>query len=130
MKMIKMTTAVLVATALFFTASLPCFAADNALKEIFEDGIYGGLTGTLVGAAILALTHKPGNHLDYLAYGAAVGVIGGVSYGVAKSAKALAEVEDGKVKFAFPTIMPDFPDASVRGKNPVVVTAELIRGKF
>ncbi|KAF0218542.1 MAG: hypothetical protein FD174_2842 [Geobacteraceae bacterium] len=120
-----------VLAALFLTCwNAPCFAADSAFKEIFEDALYGGLTGTLVGAAILAFTHKPGDHLDYLAYGAATGVFAGVTYGVVKTGKALAEVDHGKVKFAMPTIMPDFPDDSVRGKKPLVITAELIRGKF
>lgn len=130
MTFFKKFTAAVVAASLFLTISSPSFAADSALKEIFEDGLYGGLTGTLVGAALLAFTHKPGDHLDYLGVGAAIGAMGGVTYGVVKSTRALAEVEDGKVKFAIPTILPDFPDDSVRGKNPVVVTAELIRGKF
>ncbi len=130
MNILRRTSAVILAAIFIASWNAPCFAADSAFKEIFEDGFYGGLTGTLVGAAILAFTHKPGNHLDYLAYGAATGVFAGVTYGVVKSGKALAEVDNGKVKFAMPTIMPDFPDDSVRGKNPLVITTELIRGKF
>ncbi|SNB45681.1 hypothetical protein [Geobacter sp. DSM 9736] len=130
MKLFKSITTLFIAVALISVTITPCRAADSALKEMFEDGIYGALTGALLGAAALAFTHKPGKHLDYIAVGGAVGAIGGVAYGVVKSTRALAEVEDGKVKFALPTIMPDFPDDSVRGKNPVVITAELIRGKF
>lgn len=130
MKLFRKFTAVIVAASLFVAVSTPSFAADSALKEIFEDGLYGGLTGTLVGAALLAFAHKPGDHLDYLGVGAAIGALGGVTYGVVKSTRALAEVEDGKVKFAIPTIIPDFPDNSTRGKNSVVVTAELLRGTF
>ncbi len=130
MTFFKKFTSAIVAAALLVAVSTPSFAADSALKEIFEDGFYGGLTGTLVGAALLAFTSKPGDHLDYLGVGAAIGAIGGVTYGVVKSTRALAEVENGKVKFAIPTIIPDFPDDSARGKNPVVVTAELLRGTF
>lgn len=119
-------------SALFLSIwSAPCFAADSDLKEIFQDAIYGGLTGTVVGGAILAFTHKPGEHLDYLGYGAAAGVLAGAAYGVAKTAnRALAEVENGKVRFAFPAIIPDFQESSAKGKNPVVIVAELVRGKF
>lgn len=107
----------------------PCFA-ESEFKEVFQDGFYGGLTGVLVGAAMLAFTHKPGNHLDYMGYGGAAGVLVGVTYGVVKSTKALAEVENGKVRFAMPTIMPDIKDPNSRGETAVIVMAELVRGSF
>ena len=74
MTFFKKFTSAIVAASLFIAISTPSFAADSALKEIFEDGFYGGLTGTLVGAALLAFTSKPGDHLDYLGVGAAIGV--------------------------------------------------------
>jgi len=107
----------------------PCFA-ESEIKEVFQDGLYGGLTGVLVGAAMLAFTHKPGNHLDYMGYGGAAGVMLGVTYGVVKSTRALAEVENGKVRFALPTIMPDIKDPNSRGETAVIVMAEVVRGRF
>ena len=130
MNILRRTSAVILAAIFITSWNAPCFAADSAFKEIFEDGFYGGLTGTLVGAAILAFTHKPGDHLDYLAYGAATGVFAGVTYGVVRSGKALAEVDNGKVKFAMPTIIPDIQDTNAKGQTPIIVMAELFRGKF
>jgi hypothetical protein len=120
----------LFAASLLAVWSSPACAADNAFKEVFEDGLYGGLAGALVGAALLAFTKKPGDHLDYVYYGGAGGVLVGAAYGLAKGARSLAEVENGTVKFALPTIMPDFQEASVRGGQIVAFKAELIRGKF
>ncbi len=120
----------LLAASLFSVWSYPACAAENAFKEIFTDGLYGGLAGALVGGALLAFTHKPGDHLDYVYYGAAGGVLAGSAYGLVKSAKSLAEVENGSVKFAMPTIMPDIQEASVRGGQTLTFKAELLRGKF
>lgn len=113
-----------------FNWCTPCMAAENAVQEIFQDGFYGGLTGTLVGAALLAFTDKPGDHLDYLGYGAAIGTLAGVSFGVVQASRAFAEVENGKVKFAFPTIIPDVGETNSKGETPVVVMAQLLRGTF
>ncbi len=107
----------------------PCFA-ESEIKEVFQDGLYGGLTGVLVGAAVLAFAHRPGDHLDYMGYGGATGVLVGVTYGVVKSSKALAEVENGKVRFALPTIMPDIKDPNSRGETAIIVMAEVVRGRF
>ena len=115
---------------LLSSMSVSCFAADNAFKEIFEDAFYGGLAGTLVGGALLAFTHKPADHLDRLTYGAAAGVLVGATYGIVKSTKSLAEIDHGKVKFAMPTIIPDIQDTNAKGQTPIIVMAELFRGKF
>ena len=107
--------------------TVPCRAAENAFKEVFTDSLYGGLSGTLVGAAVLAFAKKPGDHLDYMAYGAATGVLVGAAYGVGK---AMVEMEHGKVTWSMPTVIPDFGDTNSRGQTPVTVVAKLLRGKF
>ncbi len=118
----------MVFAALFsFCWSVPCHAAESAFKEIFTDSLYGGLTGTLVGGAIMAFAKKPTDHLDYLGYGAAVGVLTGAAYGIGK---AMVELERGKVSFSIPTIIPDFGETNSKGQAPLTVTANLIRGKF
>lgn len=108
----------------------PCFASDNAFKDLFENSLYGGLAGGLVGAALLAFTKRPGNHLDYMIYGAAGGVLVGAAYGLTKSAKSLAELENGKVRFAIPTIIPDIQESNSKGQTALILNAELIRGTF
>ncbi len=78
------------------------FAEENAMEEVFRDGFYGGLAGALVGGAILAFKDEPGDHLNYIAYGAATGVLVGTVYGLASVSRAFAEVENGKVYVNLP----------------------------
>jgi hypothetical protein len=117
------------AVTLIFLAT-PCLAAENNFRTFFEDCFYGGLTGGLVGAALLAFTKKPANHLDYIGYGAAGGVLVGAAYGVVTTTRSLAEFDKGKVQFAIPTIMPELREANSKGQTSIVAMAELIRGKF
>jgi hypothetical protein len=114
----------------FCFLATPCLAAENGFQSIFKDAFYGGLTGGLVGAAVLAFTKRPGNHLNYMGYGAAGGVLVGAVYGTVVATRSLAEVENGKVKFAVPTIVPEFREANSKGKTAIVATVELARGKF
>jgi len=107
--------------------TVPCQAAESAIKGVFTDSVYGGLAGTLVGAAVLAFAKKPGDHLDYMAYGAATGVLVGAAYGIGK---AMVEMDNGRVKWSMPTLIPDFQDTNSKGQTPIVVMAELLRGKF
>lgn len=107
--------------------SAPCYAAESTFKGIFTDALYGGLTGTLVGAAVMAFANKPTDHLDYLGYGAAVGVLTGAAYGIGK---AMVELDGGRVRFSMPTIIPDLQDTNSKGQTPLIITAELVRGKF
>ena len=130
MKNMRRVAMVFLLASLLTCWTLPACAADSAFKETFEDSVYGGLTGALVGAAVMAFTHKPGDHLDYIYYGAAGGVLVGATYGLLKGAKSLAQIENGKVKFAIPTIVPDLQEASARGGQTLAFRAELIRGKF
>ena len=116
------------AVALIFLAT-PCFA-ENTFKTFFEDAFYGGLTGGLVGAAVLAFTKKPGTHLDYIGYGAAGGVLVGAAYGAVVTTRSLAEVENGGVKFSMPTIKPELREANSKGQTSIIAMAELIRGRF
>ena len=119
--------AVLAVTFLFLAN--PCLAADNAFRTIFQDVFYGGLSGALVGAAVLAFTDKPSDHLDYIGYGAAAGVLVGATYGAVTTTRSLAEVENGEVKFSMPTIIPELREHD-SGHKAIVAKAELIRGRF
>ncbi len=130
MKRIKRGVEVTMAALLLICWTAPCFAAENALREVFQDALYGGLTGGLVGAAVLAFTHKPGDHLDYMAVGAAVGVLAGTTYGVIQTSRAMVETNNGKVKFAIPTILPDIKDNGANGPKSIGLVAEVFRGKF
>ncbi len=121
----------LFAAFLSITWAVPCFAVESAFKEFFQDSFYGGLTGSLIGAAVLAFTKRPGNHLDYMGYGAAGGVLAGAAFGAVRIAKSVAELDDkGKVRFAIPIIIPDIHEPNSRAQSSYTVNAQLLSGKF
>lgn len=129
MKSCRKLVAVLMLVSLLATAS-SAFAGDNTIREVFTDAFYGAAIGGLVGGAIMVFQTKPFDHLNYIAYGAASGVLVGTAYGLAKSARAFAEVENGRVKMAFPTIIPELVASPSSGQTTVAWKADLLRGSF
>jgi hypothetical protein len=101
-------------------------AEGNEVKEVFEDGFYGGLAGALVGAALLAFTSHPSDHLENLAIGAGVGALVGTVYGIAKASHAFAEVDHGRLTLQLPTLRFD-PSA---GMSKSLWSADLFRYNF
>jgi hypothetical protein len=128
MKQLRKFVAVMTLVSLLSTAS-SAFAADDTIREVFTDAFYGAAIGGLVGGAIMVFQTKPFDHLNYIAYGAASGVLVGTAYGLAKSARAFAEVENGRVKVAFPTVTPELA-VSPAGQMTVAWKADLLRGTF
>lgn len=128
MKQLRKFVAIMTLVSLLSTAS-SAFAADETIREVFTDAFYGAAIGGLVGGAFMVFQTKPFDHLNYIAYGAASGVLIGTAYGLAKSARAFAEVENGKVKMAFPTIVPEL-GVSPAGQTTVAWKADLIHGTF
>ena len=63
--------------------ALPCrtHAADSSLDVVLWDSLVGAGIGALVGTATLAFMDHPGDHLERIPQGAAVGVIAGVAFG-------------------------------------------------
>ena len=129
MKYLPRLATLLTILALLAGASTAC-AEENTFREMFQDAFYGGAVGTLVGAAIMAFTKKPANHLDYMAYGAAAGVLTGATYGLARSARSLATINNGKVKIALPTIIPDLVNSPSSKQTVICWRADLLRGTF
>ncbi|MCD6569885.1 MAG: hypothetical protein J7L53_04195 [Deltaproteobacteria bacterium] len=68
--------------------------ADSSLKIIFEDTVWGLGIGTLVGAATLAFVDHPSDHLDRLAQGASIGVIGGMCFGLYEISPVFYSIKD------------------------------------
>lgn len=130
MKRSKRIIIILISASMFCSLSVSSFAAGNPMKEIYEDSLYGGLAGTLFGAALMVFTHKPVDHLNYLMYGAAGGVMAGAAYGLITTTRSLAAYENGKIRFALPTIVPDFQVGNTKGQTAFVLKAELLRGRF
>jgi uncharacterized membrane protein YebE (DUF533 family) len=117
-----------VVSMLGVTAS--AWADDNALQTTFESAFYGGAVGALVGAALMMFTKKPSDNLDYMGYGAAAGVLAGTAYGFAKSARPLASIENGSVRIAMPTIVPELVESPSTRQTTVSWKADILRGTF
>ena len=129
-----------VLAVVFLLIATPCLA-DGTLKTIIEDAFYGSLSGALVGSALLAFTKHPGDHLDFIGYGAGTGLVTGAAYGALASSrsltqaepeartKSLAEYNGGAVKFFVPTIIPELREAP-GGQTALVATTEIFRGTF
>lgn len=113
---------------IFGTAPTPA-SAQSALSATFEDALYGGLTGALVGGAVLVFQDEPEDHLIYIAYGAAIGVIAGTVYGVVNATRAFAEVEGGSVRFGMPMVIPALAPGH-DGSVALAVHADLFRARF
>ena len=114
----------------FLSTSSAALAADEMLLEVFTDALYGAAIGGLVGTAFMIFTKKPSDHFNDIGYGAASGILVGTAYGVAKSARAFAEVENGRVRVAFPTITPQLIESPASGRTTVAWKADLFRGTF
>lgn len=111
-------------------AATSACADENAFRDTFKSAFYGGAVGALVGASLLVFTHKPADHLDYMGFGAAAGVLAGTAYGVGKATRALACIENGKLKIAMPTIIPDLSESPVTKQTVVSFRANILRGTF
>lgn len=128
--MFKRSRVIVLAALLVSSLSVPCSAADTAFKDAFENAFNGGMLGALVGGALLVFTKKPSDHLNYIYYGAAGGILGGAAYSLTKTSKSLVSIENGNVKVAIPVIVPELRQASVNGTSSVMLKAELISGTF
>jgi len=116
--------------ALLSSATSALAVDENAFRETFTSAFYGLSVGALVGTALMVFTHKPADHLDYIGYGAAAGALAGTVYGVARSSRSFASIENGKIKIAMPTIIPDLVESPVTRQTTVAWRAEILRGTF
>ncbi|MES2857242.1 MAG: hypothetical protein V4692_15340, partial [Bdellovibrionota bacterium] len=56
--------------------------AEGTMREFVLSCSYGVLAGTLVGAATLAFSDKPGDNLNKIARGASLGLYAGIALGL------------------------------------------------
>ena len=126
----RLTRIIALLTLVSMLAATAAQAEENAFRETFQSAFYGGAAGTLVGAALMAFARKPADHLDYMAYGAAAGVLAGATYGLARSARSLASIDNGTVKIAMPTIYPTLVESPSSRQTSVVWWARLVSGTF
>ena len=76
----KKTLAVLLFALMIFVPSRS-FAA-SSLGIVFEDILWGGGIGVLLGTASMAFLDHPGDHTQRIYQGAAIGVVAGLGYGI------------------------------------------------
>ncbi len=112
----------LVACALLLAAGSVAWAQPRG-EIIFRDTFYGALTGAIIGGALVVFTDEPAEHLEYIAYGGAAGAIVGALFG-AYEATALAEIRDGEIYLAMPTVR------TRRVPGGVEASADLVRVPF
>jgi hypothetical protein len=130
MKLVKQARVILFVLLVTVSGNLTCFASEDSLSAVvFKDSMIGSLAGGLVGAAVLAITRKPGQHLEYIAYGAAGGAVAGGAYGLFKKQTSLVAIKGDEVSIDVPLIMPDVQEKGTRGTT-LTIMAELISGKF
>jgi len=130
MKRFKKIVALTTLVAMLGTTTSAFAVDENVFRETFTSAFYGASVGALVGAALMVFTHKPADNLNYIGFGAAAGVLAGTAYGVAKSSRALASIDNGNLKIAMPTIIPDLVESPATKQMNVSFRADIFRGTF
>lgn len=118
----------------FFASTTGAMAADDAMERTLRDSLYGGLIGALLGTAIVFLTDDPGDNLEYVPTGAAIGILAGAAYGIGRSTvrmSSAAEIDrDGTVTFGFPAISSEKVYDEKLGEVETIEKIELVRLRF
>lgn len=116
---------------MFFSSARLDAAEDHALENTFKDAYYGSAIGGLLGAAIMVFTDRPVDHLNYIAYGLAGGVIAGTVYGMTAQVRSFAEVDRGKLVIHLPQPeIKTFPQVSPAEKEKRIVSLSLLGYHF
>ncbi|MHB8483540.1 MAG: hypothetical protein ACYDBV_12535 [Nitrospiria bacterium] len=122
---------VLVLTMMVFSSARLDAAEDHTLENIFKDSYYGAALGGLLGAAIMVFTDRPADHLNYIAYGLAGGVIAGTVYGMTAQARSFAEVDRGKLVLDLPyPEVKSFPRLNPAEREKRVLSLSFLRYRF
>ena len=109
-------------------APMQAEAGDYEVANVMDDAIYGGGVGAMVGAGLMLLSDKPLDNWNYLTRGIGIGIIAGAAYGLFRSSRSFAEIEDGEIKVGIPT--PEFAFQDTPAGLDLVVKTDLIRGTF
>jgi len=130
MKLVKQAGIILVALAITFSGNLTGFASEDSLSAaVFKDSMIGGLAGGLLGTTVLALSGKPDQQPEHLAYGATGGAAAAGAYGLFKAQTSLFAIQGDTVNIDVPLIIPDIQEKGTRGTT-VIIIAELFSGTF
>ncbi|MCF6208158.1 MAG: hypothetical protein L3J61_02065 [Ghiorsea sp.] len=103
-------------------------AGDYEVANVMDDALYGAGVGGLVGLGLMLLSTNPTNNWNYLTQGVGVGIIAGAAYGVYRSSRAFAQVEDGQMNLGIPT--PQFSLQETPVGLALTAKADFIAGTF
>jgi len=123
----KVVQAVMIAAALA-VAPFQASAANSEVQNLMDDALYGAGVGALVGLGVMLVSTSPTSNWDYVTKGAGAGIILGAAFGLLRSTKALAEVEDGVIHLGVPT--PEFALQATNAGYAWAVKTDLVHGTF
>lgn len=103
-------------------------AGDYEVANVMDDALYGAGVGGLVGLGLMLLSTNPTNNWSYLTQGIGVGIIAGAAYGVYRSSRAFAQIEDGQMNLGMPT--PQFSLQETPVGLALTAKADFIAGTF
>jgi uncharacterized membrane protein YebE (DUF533 family) len=119
---------VLFVAAALALAPMQASAGDYEVANVLDDAMYGAGIGGLVGLGLMLLTKKPTDNWDYVSKGIGIGIIAGSAYGVYRTSKSLAQIEDGEIHFGVPS--PKFALQDTPFGPDLVVSTDFIGGRF
>ena len=126
--MTKTFKAALVAATMAFLPMQQAMAADYEVANVMDDAFYGAGLGGMIGLGVMLLSDKPTDNWNYLTRGVGYGIIAGAAFGVYRSSKALATVDDGVIHLGVPS--PEFAFQETAGGLDLVIKTDLVRGTF
>ncbi len=118
----------LIACGLLLLPAQQASAADYDVQNVMDDAMYGAGVGAMVGLGLMLLTDKPTDNWNYISRGLGIGIIGGAAYGVFRSSKAFAQIEDGNIQLGVP--LPEVAFRDTASGLDTIVTTTLIGGRF
>lgn len=123
----KIVQAVMMTMALA-VAPLQASAGNSEVQNVMDDALYGAGVGALVGLGVMLVSSTPSSNWNYVTQGAGVGIIGGAVFGLLRTSKAFAEVEDGVIHLGVPT--PEFALQTTDLGYAWAVKTDLIHGTY
>lgn len=115
-----------------FFATVTGAHAQDVMQKTLRDSAYGGLIGALLGTAVMFLTDDPGDHIEYIPTGAAIGVLVGAAYGIGSSVHtaSLTEVDKDGVSLAMPAVKTQKLYDEKLDMVETIETIDLVRIRF
>jgi len=103
-------------------------AGDYEVANVMDDAFYGAGLGAMVGLGLMLLSDKPTNNWNYLTRGVGVGIIAGAAFGVYRTSKSFAQIDNGEIEFGVPT--PQLAFQETQTGLDMMLTTDLVQASF